>query len=68
MADSTKQDNPESFGGYTWCSKPFHEGSNTMFSLVNTPMFEQEAPKCFVALCRSIGIFTAVPDEQEAPK
>ena len=25
--------------------KPDQEGSNAMFSLVNTPMFEQEAPK-----------------------
>ena len=72
MADSTKQDNPEGFGEYTWCSKPVHEGSNAMFSLVNTPMFEQEAPTCFVTMAYE-------PDqegfsrlcfkyEQEAPK
>ena len=35
----------EGFGEYTWCFKQAHKGSNAMFSLVNTPMFEQEAPK-----------------------
>ena len=42
-----------------------------MFSLVNTPMFEQEAPTCFVIMAYEPdqkGYFTAMLNEQEAPK
>ena len=55
------------FGRIRLClNKRGQQGSNAMFSLVNTPMFEQEAPTCFVIMAYEPdqeGYFTAMLNE-----